>query len=340
MSNDRPDAQRQLAALTDAAAALARGATLDASLDAILSGLAAAVGARAAAVFLRDPDRPDLLLTSAVGLDEADAGAFAAETAEPTHPIAIAARDVTAVFGRKGVGTGGAGALAADVPLVVTRDGADLPLGVVSFAWSGPHAVDEAEERLVRTAADLLAAAVDRAHLLSLVGERSEWFERVAHTDALTGLANRRTFDRVLELELARAGRQGGDVSVAVFDVDALGAANEAGGHETGDTILRRVAAVLAESVRLVDTVARYGGDEFVLVAPGSAGLTVSRRVLEGVARLEPVAGRVVSVSVGVARFPADGTTGEELLAAAEAALSVARATGAGSIAEAGVTAG
>ena len=275
-----------------------------------------------------------------MGLDEASAATFAGEAADPTHPIAIAARDVTAVFGRRGVGTGGAGAVVADVPLVVTRDGADLPLGVASFAWAGPHEVDEADERLVRAAADLLAAAVDRAHLVSLVGERSEWFERVAHTDALTGLANRRTFDRVLELELARAGRQGGDVSVAVFDIDGLGAANQAGGHEAGDDILRTVAAVVAESVRLVDTVARYGGDEFVLVAPGSAGMTVAQRVLEGVAGLAPVQGRVVSVSAGVARFPADGTTGEELLAAAEAALAVARAKGAGSIAEAGVAAG
>ena len=95
------------------------------------------------------------------------------------------------------------------------------------------------------------------------------------------------------------------------------------------------VAAVLAESVRLVDTVARYGGDEFVLVAPGSAGTTVAQRVLEGVARLAPVDGRTITVSAGVARFPADGTSADELLAAAEGALSVARGSGPSGLAEA-----
>lgn len=339
MSIDRPEPDGQLEALTDAAAALARGSGLDATLDAIVAGFAGELGARAA-VFLRDPDRPELQLASVSGLDAEGAAAFEAEATDPAHPVAVAARDVTAVFGRAGVGSGGGGLVVADVPLAVTRDGLDLPFGVVSFAWPAPHAVSAAEERLARAAADLLAVAVDRAHLASHIAERSEWFERMAHTDPLTGLANRRTFDRMLELELVRAGRQGGQVSIAVFDVDDLGAANAAAGHETGDDILRQVAAVLAESVRLVDTVARYGGDEFVLVAPGAAGLTVARRVVDGMAVLEPVEGRAVSVSAGVARFPTDGTTGEELLAAAEAALDAARAAGPGAIVEAGVAAG
>ena len=91
----------------------------------------------------------------------------------------------------------------------------------------------------------------------------------MAHTDPLTGIANERTVARVLELELARAGRQGGEVSLALFDIDDFRSANASDGHQVGDDILRRVAAVLAESVRLVDTVGRIGGDEFVLVAPG-----------------------------------------------------------------------
>ena len=137
---------------------------------------------------------------------------------------------------------------------------------------------------VLQAIADLAAVAVDRARLGSLAAERSEWFERLAHTDPLTGLANTRTLGRVLELELARAARQGGEVSVALIDVDGLTGVNEASGHEAGDDVLRAVATVLAESVRLVDTVARYGGDEFVLIAPGAAGMTVAQRVLDGVA--------------------------------------------------------
>ena len=131
----------------------------------------------------------------------------------------------------------------------------------------------------------------------------------MAHSDPLTGLANERTVARVLELELARAGRQGSEVSLAMFDVDDFQATNRDGGPAAGDDVLRRVAAVLAESVRLVDTVGRVGGDEFVLIAPGSAGLTVANRVMAGIAALPAVAGKDVSVSAGVARFPTDGAT-------------------------------
>jgi diguanylate cyclase (GGDEF)-like protein len=96
--------------------------------------------------------------------------------------------------------------------------------------------------------------------------------------------------------------------------------------------VLRSVASVLAGAVRLVDTVARLGGDEFILVAPGSAGPTVARRVLDGIAELPEIGGRRVSVSAGVARFPADGTDGEAIVAAAQAALDRGRAEGRGSL--------
>ena len=120
----------------------------------------------------------------------------------------------------------------------------------------------------------------------------------MAHTDPLTGLANERTVGRILELELARAARQESEVSIVLFDIDDFQATNREGGHQAGDDVLRRVAAVLAESVRLVDTVGRIGGDEFVLVAPGSAGLTVARRVLEGIVSL-PAVGRPADHGVG-----------------------------------------
>ena len=180
---------------------------------------------------------------------------------------------------------------------------------------------------------------MDRARLASSASERSEWFERMAHTDPLTGLANERTVLRILELELARAVRQGSELSLALFDVDDFQSTNRDSGPEAGDDVLRRVAAVLAESVRLVDTVGRIGGDEFVLVAPGSAGATVARRVIDGIAALPAVAGKQMSVSAGVARFPADGGDVETLIAAATATLTRAQGSGPGYVAETGVTA-
>ena len=224
-----------------------------------------------------------------------------------------------------------AGVVAATVrPLSVNRGGIDIPVGVLLLVWHEPMSLTADDASTIAALADLIAVAVDRGRLASMILERSEWFERMAHTDPLTGLANERTFGRVLELELARAARQGSEISLAIFDVDGLTAINDTFGHGVGDDVLRAVASVLAESVRLVDTVARAGGDEFVLIAPGAAGPAVAQRVLDGVLAGAPVGGAAVSVSVGVVRFPADGTTAQELLAAANTALQQARATGPG----------
>ena len=102
--------------------------------------------------------------------------------------------------------------------------------------------------------------------------ERSEWFERMAHTDPLTGLANERTVARILELEIARAGARAARCRSRCSTSTTSTPPTARAAHEAGDDVLRRVAAVLAESVRLVDTVGRIGGDEFVLVAPGLGG--------------------------------------------------------------------
>ena len=136
-------------------------------------------------------------------------------------------------------------------PLIVSRNAIEQGLGAITFGWPAAHAPTDDEIAFLRAIADLVAVAVDRFRLTSTIAERSEWFERLAHTDPLTGLANMRTFSRVLELELARAGRQRSEVSVAVFDVDDFAATNDAAGREGGDDVLRSVAAVIAGAVRL-----------------------------------------------------------------------------------------
>ncbi len=170
-------------------------------------------------------------------------------------------------------------------------------LGSIGFGWAAPRVLGDEERATLSALAALAALAVDRSRLASTAAERSEWFERMAHTDPLTGLANERTVGRILELELARAARQGSEVSLAMFDVDDFQATNREGGPEAGDDVLRQVAAVLAETVRLVDTVGRIGGDEFVLVAPGSAGMLVAQRIVE---RHRGPAGRRRSPDLGV----------------------------------------
>jgi diguanylate cyclase (GGDEF)-like protein len=287
--------------LVEAAAIVARTPDLDAVLHALLQLVVDASDATDAAVYLQDPDRPGLLFAGAFGITDEAATVDAPESADA-----------------------GPGKL----PLVVTLDYNDVVLGVLSLGREGSPA--DVDAPVVRGLADLMAIAIDRARLAATASERSDWFERMAHTDPLTGLANERTVGRILELELARAGRQESEVSVVLFDIDDFQATNRDAGQHAGDDVLRRVAAVLAESVRLVDTVGRIGGDEFVLIAPGSAGLTVARRVIEGIVSLPAVAGRPVTVSAGVARFPTDGTDAEALLEAAATALAQARSDGRG----------
>jgi diguanylate cyclase (GGDEF)-like protein len=288
-----------LAFLMRAADAMVHGSDLDTAIETILAGAIGALGAGRGAVTIRDRD----------------------PIGEGGMPVEIVVTDPAA-------GPDDAGpAITADLPLLVTNDAVERELGSVRFSWA-ERAFADAPPELAGATADLLAATIDRFQLAALVAERGDWHDRMAQTDALTGIANARTFARILELELARAGRQGSEVSVAIFDVDGLSEINEGVGRKAGDDVLRAVAAVLGESVRLVDTVARYGGDEFVVVAPGAAGATVAQRVIDGVNGLASIGDRPIGVSAGVARFPADATTADGLLVAAERALVEARGGG------------
>jgi diguanylate cyclase (GGDEF)-like protein len=332
VASDAPtrDPRTQLPAAIEAATA----GDLDAALTGVLAAGVAALGPTTAAIFLTDPDRPGLQLAATIGLDDDMAAALTEAAQVETNAYAVVAAGGGASYDSGSAAPGGAASVIGSyVPLVIGVGGVEATLGVLGLTWPAPHATSEADREAIAALASLAALATDRARHVSSSAERSEWFERMAHTDPLTGIANERTVARVLELELARAGRQGGEVSLALFDIDDFRSANESDGHQVGDDILRRVAAVLAESVRLVDTVGRIGGDEFVLVAPGAAGAVVAKRVQDGIAALPAVAGRVVSVSAGVARFPADAGDAESLIAAATAALTRAKETGSGSVA-------
>ena len=257
------------------------------------------------------------------GVDAADGMALAVR--DRREVVALAGGTVTSVLLSTLPGSG----VALHLPLVLERprESPDVE-GVLTLACPTTPPEGKALETL-RALAALTAVAASQARLETALGERSDWFDRLAHTDALTGLANRRTLDRVLELELARAARQGSDLCVAIFGVDDHDLIAGQHGAHAADDVLRRVAASLAETVRLVDTVARYGRAEFVVVAPGSSGLAMAERAAAAIGRIEPGdGGAPVTVSVGVATFPGQGTTTEELLASAERALSVARARG------------
>lgn len=329
--HDTPGA-RPDSLLAAAIAAVAHTGDPDLALDAVVAAAAEAAGADRGAVVLWDAEHGRLVVAASRGYTADALADFEAALGSADHPVAATAHSQTLAMGAD---PADAVSVVAAWPLRVTTDGIDVPLGAFSLRRPAAHGGVPGEAPVLAAFADLAALVVDRARMAASAEERGDWQERMAHTDALTGLANARTLARVLELEVARAGRQGTDLSVALFDVDDLAAANAAGGPAAGDDILREVAATLSESVRLVDTVARWGGDEFLVVAPGSAGMTVAQRVIDALAARPAPEGRRITVSAGVARFPADGATSDQLVAAAETALAAAKASGPGELAAA-----
>ncbi|HEU5279156.1 MAG TPA: diguanylate cyclase [Gaiellaceae bacterium] len=169
--------------------------------------------------------------------------------------------------------------------------------------------------------------ALDNARLHRIV-------ERQALVDGLTGLANRRQCEETLADELARVDRFGGSLAVVVADLDWFKDVNDRFGHPSGDTVLREFAALLSETLRDVDLAGRWGGEEFLLILPGTdlaGGVQVAERIRAALARriVLAVDGTPIPVtsSFGVAATP-PARTGSELFAAADAALYEAKRAG------------
>jgi diguanylate cyclase (GGDEF)-like protein len=172
---------------------------------------------------------------------------------------------------------------------------------------------------VVATTVHLLRQRVDR-----LVQQLDD----AARTDPLTGLLNRRGFEERFDLELERARRTDQPLVLLVGDLDHFKALNDRLGHPAGDAALQEVAEVLRRLGRRIDTAARLGGEEFALIAPATGadgGLVMADRLREEVARHGV---QELTISFGVAAFPAHGTTAEALAKASDLALYAAKAGG------------
>ena len=160
--------------------------------------------------------------------------------------------------------------------------------------------------------------------------------ERLALRDALTHAYNRRFLAEVLPKLAHQSARCRTPLSALMIDVDRFKRLNDRYGHAAGDRVLVAVARCLAGQVRASDTLVRYGGEEFLVLLPDTAlsgALVIAERVREAVERTRtpvPQADRslAVTISVGVATFPADGADGDALLLAADRALFRAKAAG------------
>jgi diguanylate cyclase (GGDEF)-like protein len=185
----------------------------------------------------------------------------------------------------------------------------------------GQRSVGPDELSLLRTMANQIAAALENAHLVRQLRDAAE-------TDLVTGVYSHRHLQDRMRQESARAARTRSPMAVLMLDLDDFKGINDRYGHQSGDRVLRAIAGCLRASVRASDVVARYGGDEFVVLMPDTTpdeGRVVATRAAEAVAALahQMADGTEVHVgcSVGLAHHPIDGRSGRALLRAADAAM-------------------
>jgi diguanylate cyclase (GGDEF)-like protein len=197
----------------------------------------------------------------------------------------------------------------------VTRDGRRMAVLVVGFPDArrrGPVAALHVVELLAAE----IGAALDRADLVARLDVQ-------ARTDALTGAANRRSWDEELDRELARAQRTLDPLSIAMIDLDHFKAFNDTHGHSSGDALLRDLVVAIRAELRTGDIIARWGGEEFVLALP-NCDLTHAQIVASRLLRIVP-SGQTASIGLTQA---GGQDTSRTLLARADLALYAAKDSG------------
>jgi diguanylate cyclase (GGDEF)-like protein len=267
-----------------------------------------------------------------LGLSTVVAGSFGARSLEPAR---LAAADLARRFLVVALAAAAlqAAAILAVLEVVALRRLRRVHRAALRVA-AGDLSVRAGDAEGLRARDEIARVAGEFDRMVRAVAARRVEDERLAATDGLTGLPNRRAFDVQLGSEIDRAERLGYALALSLVDLDGFKALNDSLGHLAGDDALRRVGRALRAAVRRTDIIARYGGDEFAVIHPGcdaSAAAAVGVRARAAVEQLGVRAhgGRLLSASVGIAEHRA-AITADDLISAADAALYHAKAQGGG----------
>jgi diguanylate cyclase (GGDEF)-like protein len=319
--------EREVQTLDEVGRAMLSSVELKAVLNVIMEKTRELVRAESWAVLLLEEGREGVLATAATGGEAGLAGrrggkpgeGIAGWVAREGKPALVpdAAADPRCAVGGQPGGSAGTGAV-----LCVPLEARGSILGVIEIVnKQGGGAFTERDLGLAAKLADFAAIAIENARLYQQT-------KQLTLTDELTELYNTRFFTQYLDAEVKRCRRYKGSVSLIFLDLDFFKRVNDEHGHLVGSQLLREVADVLRDGVRDVDIVARYGGDEFIVILPET-------RIAEAAA----VAGRLrtcmneqvfltgkglavkLTASFGVAAFPETCGTEEELIRLADEAM-------------------
>jgi len=196
--------------------------------------------------------------------------------------------------------------------------------GSLIIASRRPKAYSPGQVRLLERLAFQIAVPVENSRLYAKAEQR-------ARIDELTGLFNRRHFDERVKQEIDRHSRYRGMLSLLLLDLDFFKDYNDKKGHLAGDKVLAQVGRLIEMSVRNVDVAFRYGGDEFAILLPQATAddaFVVAERIRERVAGEMGRKQAGITISLGLASWPSDGVTPDEIFNAADRALYYAKRTG------------
>jgi len=255
------------------------------------------------------------------GLGEGAAGE-AALNQKPVYLPNLSATDNKPVYGNEIITEGSL----LSVPLTVQN----RLIGVANLHQQASNAFSTTSQQIAQAIANQASIAIENARLY-------EKTKTLSATDELTGLSNRRQFQEYLLRELAQARRHHNSFSILMIDIDHFKLYNDFHGHLKGDIVIKKVAALLLQNTRGVDLVARFGGEEFVMLLPKSdkknslavaekLRLCIEKEYFPGAEKSQP--GQRLTISVGVSHFPADSSDVYDLLNLADTALYEAKKQG------------
>ena len=206
------------------------------------------------------------------------------------------------------------------LPLSIT----DRDIGSLILGSRKANAYSARQIRLLEKVASQIAAPIENAQLYARAEQR-------ARVDELTGLFNRRHFEERLKEEIERHSEYGQVFSLFMVDLDNFKTHNDIHGHPSGDKLLNQIGRIIESSIRSIGQAFRYGGDEFVTILPHTTtkdAYQVAERLRNHVDSEMKARGSVVTCSIGLAGYPSDGATSDQLVNAADTALYHAKRTG------------